>query len=213
MRQAATRRWIIGVVLAAFPDLGVGIGSTTGFFRGAFSAGPAGFGPGQRIGFGFGNRFGRPFGHGFGFGRFGGFPRFGFAAFTNPFTFGFHQPFFHPFVFPSGLRFSGGLADPDGFHFFAGPASGGFAFGRQWNSFSDPNGGWSYVERWKDQQPQPASGGSLADSLLLREGMDPEDVMKALGSPLKKIELGRREVWQYSGYSLLFEGGGLKEIR
>ena len=43
--------------------------------------------------------------------------------------------------------------------------------------------------------------------------MDEDQVVRAIGSPVQRVQLGGRTVWKYSGYSLLFEGGKLKEIR
>ncbi len=72
----------------------------------------------------------------------------------------------------------------------------------------------SFVQEWKDRPPrQIASQPRQAESILLSEGMDEEAIIKAIGSPLQKIKLDDREVWKYSGYSLLLEGGRLKEIR
>ena len=76
----------------------------------------------------------------------------------------------------------------------------------------------SFVEQWRDynplQQDQSESQKSnLTESILLAEGMTEEQVLGAVGSPIQKVTLGERTVWKYSGYSLLFEGGSLKEIR
>ncbi|MBI4457133.1 MAG: hypothetical protein HY644_14720 [Acidobacteria bacterium] len=71
-----------------------------------------------------------------------------------------------------------------------------------------------FVEEWKNRDPfVTGRGPDFRQSMLLSEGMEEEEVMKRLGSPSERIQLGEREVWKYSGYSLFFEGGKLKEIR
>ncbi|HXK60524.1 MAG TPA: hypothetical protein PLP42_11590 [Acidobacteriota bacterium] len=74
-----------------------------------------------------------------------------------------------------------------------------------------------FVEEWKDRDPVTAKGesqgSSLQESILLSEGMDEDQVVQAIGSPLQRVQLGERSVWKYSGYSLLFQNGKLKEIR
>jgi hypothetical protein len=50
-------------------------------------------------------------------------------------------------------------------------------------------------------------------SIRLAQGMSREEVIASVGSPSKKIQLGQKEIWEYTGYSLLFESGGLREIR
>jgi hypothetical protein len=71
-----------------------------------------------------------------------------------------------------------------------------------------------FVEEWKERPPQrSAAAVSTAESILLSKGMSEDQVVRAVGSPLQRIELGKKTVWRYSGYSLLFEGGALVEIR
>ena len=72
----------------------------------------------------------------------------------------------------------------------------------------------SFVEEWKNRTPEPqAQSTSHTESVLLSEGMSHEGVMEFLGSPIQRIRLGEREVWKYSGYSLVFETGKLQAIR
>ena len=72
----------------------------------------------------------------------------------------------------------------------------------------------SFVDQWKGRDPSiTGSPSDFTGSTLLSEGMKPENVIRHLGSPLQRIQLREREVWRYSGYSLLFEGGVLREIR
>jgi hypothetical protein len=71
----------------------------------------------------------------------------------------------------------------------------------------------SFVDAWKDRDPGLSSHGRLSDSILLEPGMSEAQVVKRLGTPLQKVQLAGREVWKYSGYSLLFERGSLVEIR
>ncbi|HEY2931503.1 MAG TPA: hypothetical protein VGK99_07130 [Acidobacteriota bacterium] len=71
-----------------------------------------------------------------------------------------------------------------------------------------------FVEEWKGREPiMKGPAPDLTQSTLLAEGMQEEEVVKRLGSPLQRIQLGERQVWKYSGFSLLFESGLLKEIR
>jgi len=82
---------------------------------------------------------------------------------------------------------------------------------------------WYFVSEWKDREPEVCGddldaevcGTSMdfSESILLSVGMTPEAVMQVLGSPIQRIRLAERELWQYSSYSLLFEFGRLKEIR
>lgn len=163
----------------------------------------------------------------FGHGRHGplalGRPGFGRGFFFSPFRFAplhfssFRQPFGGRFI-GRGNRFH----DSASFRFHAGPSGGipyyfdpGLGYG---TVVAGPDrGGWDwFVEEWGDQDPQQLEAdpaGSLSESLLLQEGMSPEEVMRVLGSPLQRIEMADRQVWKYSGYSLLFEGGALKEMR
>lgn len=71
-----------------------------------------------------------------------------------------------------------------------------------------------FVEAWADRAPSVVQTASrIEQSLILDRGMSEEEVVRALGSPLQKIQLEEREVWKYSSYSLLFESGALMEIR
>lgn len=141
---------------------------------------------------------------------------------------GFFFPGFH------GFGFHGALADPDsgfGQGFFGGgfgnfgSFGGGLGFGGSdlFSSFGSsyfggpsPSSSWDYVETWKDRPPAARRERNTAsNSLLLKEGMDEEAVLGKLGSPIQRIGLAGsgREIWQYSGYSVIFESGKLKEIR
>jgi hypothetical protein len=76
------------------------------------------------------------------------------------------------------------------------------------------DGSRAFVEQWVNRNPPSGSPGeSLSASPLLREGMSEEEVMGRLGSPLERNRIEEREVWKYSGYSLIFVGGKLKEWR
>ncbi|HSR51520.1 MAG TPA: hypothetical protein VLV83_11875 [Acidobacteriota bacterium] len=150
-------------------------------------------------------------------GFFFGSPFFGPGIFAGP----HFSVFPHRFLGTRVRLFSGPeLADPDGFHFRAGPRGGGFYdpyYGGYAWPYSVPSSTQSFVEEWKDRDPRPQEPDdrnfSFSESLLLEEGMSKEQVMGLLGSPLRRIRLGSREVWRYSGYSLVFEQGSLKEMR
>jgi hypothetical protein len=76
------------------------------------------------------------------------------------------------------------------------------------------DGSQVFVEQWVNRKPSSDSvGQSLSSSPLLREGMSEEEVMGRLGSPLERNRIEEREVWKYSGYSLVFVEGRLKEWR
>ena len=60
---------------------------------------------------------------------------------------------------------------------------------------------------------EPSSGEVAAETVRLTEGMGQQEVLESVGSPKRKILLGLREVWEYAGFSLLFESAVLKEIR
>lgn len=142
--------------------------------------------------------------------------------------FGSRFGLFPPFLFPgSHTRFI--VGDP----FFWG-RSGLTTFGNDFRGYSSSPypfvfGGWGYgtttpapsnyssarfAQEWSNQQPYRNDGAArITRSILLRDGMTDEQVMEKLGSPIERIQLENREVWKYSGYSLLFVGGKLKEIR
>ncbi len=164
-----------------------------------------------------------PFGHG-GHGFFGG--GFGRGFLSHPFHFvPLHFPFHQPFFFDGRARHGRGrhFAGPDSFRFHAGPAGGApFFFDSGYYNYNtlvvgSDRGGWDwFVEEWKDQDPrqeQQDPSDPLSESLLLQEGMSQDEVIRILGSPLQRVQLANREIWKYSGYSLLFEGGALKEMR
>lgn len=201
----------------AFVGLAVFLGLFCAVSAQLADPGPSRNGP---FSFSFHNSFGHGR-HGFlGGGRHGGFG-FGFGPFFVPQHFGFRTPF----VF--GGSFRGGrsqLADPDGFRFHAGPyADSSFFFdpfyGYNYSTVvgGTRHGGWDwFVEEWADKDPVPPeedSSSGLGQSLLLKEGMSQEEVIRALGSPIQRVGLGSKEIWKYSGYSLVFEDGVLKEMR
>lgn len=111
----------------------------------------------------------------------------------------------------------------DGGYFYGGyPALPGYGYYPMFDS-GDPYGAkpalydsQRFVDEWKDRDPAQLSESrkpSLSESILLKEGMSEEQVIQAVGAPLQKVQMGDRTVWKYSGYSLLFEGGTLKDIR
>jgi hypothetical protein len=120
-------------------------------------------------------------------------------------------------------------ARPQVFSLFSDPYWGSPYSGRYpyWSSYHQfPQFGYSadlynsqrFVDEWKNRDPQldaeySSGDGGLARSTVLAEGMTEEQVLGAVGSPLETVSMGTRSVWKYSGYSLLFEGGSLKEIR
>jgi hypothetical protein len=71
----------------------------------------------------------------------------------------------------------------------------------------------AFVQAWKDRVPPEVAGSGLSKSILLSKGMEEEEIVRVIGSPVQRIRLGEREVWKYSGYSLLLENGTLQDIR
>ncbi|RPJ58285.1 MAG: hypothetical protein EHM23_17990 [Acidobacteria bacterium] len=118
------------------------------------------------------------------------------------------NPYYSPYSYYSYYPY-GGYGSPYGMSFFGYP---GFDTGPAlYNSAR-------FVEEWKDRDPIAGAGSESQDSglqqsILLKDGMDEDQVVQAIGSPVQRVQLGERTVWKYSGYSLLFEGGKLKEIR
>jgi hypothetical protein len=118
---------------------------------------------------------------------------FGSPAFSRP------GPFFHN----------------RGFHrpgsFLAGPPWLYFQTTENWGQF---DGASTFVNQWEHQDPiSRAAHDSLSQSMLLKPGMAPDEVMQLLGSPLSRDRFEQREIWRYSGYSLIFEAQRLKGLR
>ncbi len=83
-----------------------------------------------------------------------------------------------------------------------------------WNYTDQPTDTDRFVESWKDHDPfENRATSGFSNSGLLQEGMSEEEVVQAVGSPAERFRLGPRETWKYSGYSLVFEQGALKQIR
>ena len=71
-----------------------------------------------------------------------------------------------------------------------------------------------FVDQWKDRKPAPAlQSAHPVQSLLLSEGMSEEEVVRRIGMPIERTRSVERELWQYSGYALVFEVGRLRGIR
>jgi hypothetical protein len=120
--------------------------------------------------------------------------------------------------FRSGPFFFGGLSvNPRTPRFgrFAGyPASlAGYGFYDLPTNSENPLPNY-FIEQWADRNPfAPTTSSNLSGSQLLVEGMNEEEVMKALGTPVERISLGETQVWKYSGFSVRFQAGKLKELR
>jgi hypothetical protein len=97
-----------------------------------------------------------------------------------------------PFVFHSGPQYCGWIGLP-GFGWF------GCGLG-------------PYPETMR-AAPGVDSPSTTPTSVRLEEGMSQNRVLDAVGPPSRKVLLGLKEIWEYKGYSLLFESGTLKEIR
>lgn len=113
-------------------------------------------------------------------------------VFGNPRGDAIRQTRSTPFLFHSGRPFVGGL---------------GFGSGdRKYSSNF-------FIERWKDYKPTNNMNERETRSILLEPELSEEAVMRILGSPIERIRLADKEIWKYSGYSLVFVSGSLKEIR
>ena len=106
------------------------------------------------------------------------------------------------------------------FHQRGGPGPVGYGFHGgsfltwPWNYTDQPTDTDLFVESWKDQDPfENRASSGFSQSALLQEGMNEEEVVRAVGSPAEKFRLGPSETWKYSSYSLVFEQGALKQIR
>ena len=71
----------------------------------------------------------------------------------------------------------------------------------------------NFVQEWKNKDPAEKGGSDLEDSPLLSRGMTEEEVVFALGTPLRRIRFEGREIWKYSSFSLVFDNGVLTELR
>jgi hypothetical protein len=102
---------------------------------------------------------------------------------------------------------------------FAHPAGSPYYWGHYGSFPPQPAYGYptvhdmAFVQEWKNRPPPQVAGTGLSQSILLSEGMNEEEIVGAIGTPLQRIKLGEREVWRYSGYSLLLENGALQDIR
>ncbi len=129
------------------------------------------------------------------------------AGLGNDFSYGGYPYYYSPYSYYSNYPYGGG--SPYGMQFFG--YQGFEARPALYNSAR-------FVEEWKDRDPIAGRGSesqdsALQQSILLKDGMDEDQVVQAIGSPIQRVQLGERTVWKYSGYSLLFEGGKLREIR
>lgn len=115
----------------------------------------------------------------------------------------------------SFFRHGRGLADP-------GPPGGLLTRYDRWAAWyrgppERSNRTSAFVRAWGGESPRPladTSGfGNLSDSLLLSEGMTPDEVVARIGAPTERRLEGEREVWKYSSFWLLFENGRLSGIR
>src|SRR5262245_13270811 len=79
---------------------------------------------------------------------------------------------------------------------------------------SESNGVKSFIEQWGNRSPF-ASGPSstLSSSSLLSPGMNEEEVIRLLGSPIEKISSGEVQIWKYSGFSLRFKDDKLEGLQ
>lgn len=59
------------------------------------------------------------------------------------------------------------------------------------------------------------SAGSSADTAdaTIHPGMTPDEVTKALGDPLKKVNFGTKSMWTYKGMQVVFESGKVTDVK
>ena len=83
-----------------------------------------------------------------------------------------------------------------------------------WNAREEVSSSDRFVEEWKDRETFPEEAWlDLSASPLLSEGMTAEEVALAVGTPLQRSQLGAKQVWKYSSFSLLLQNGRLKGVR
>lgn len=68
----------------------------------------------------------------------------------------------------------------------------------------------AFVLRWKDGAPGFKTVLSFGGTAKLKEGMKEDEVAEVVGVPLQRWHEGEREIWKYSAFRLVFEGGRLK---
>jgi hypothetical protein len=80
---------------------------------------------------------------------------------------------------------------------------------RQENLYSSDK----FVQEWKDRAPVKKEASGLEDSPILSPGMNEDEVVFVLGTPLQRIRFEGKEIWKYSSFSLVFDNGKLTELR
>ncbi len=65
-----------------------------------------------------------------------------------------------------------------------------------------------------DQSHSPASAASPTPSAkIINPGMSPEEVIKAIGEPLKKVAFGPKALWTYKGLQVVFEDSKVTDVK
>jgi hypothetical protein len=59
----------------------------------------------------------------------------------------------------------------------------------------------------------PSAGSSDTADATIHPGMTPDDVIKALGEPQKKVNFGTKSMWAYKGMQVVFESGKVTDVK
>jgi len=63
-----------------------------------------------------------------------------------------------------------------------------------------------------DAPPSAAPSGDTPDATI-HPGMTSDEVTKALGDPLKKVNFGTKSMWTYKGMQVVFESGKVTDVK
>ena len=195
--KRAKQAWCPGIAVLGLLPIFVGgaVGEPQGmrFSPGAKGTSGYRFQQGSRVGGFWGGKSGRPF--------FFGARQRAFSRFGSP-----RRDLAQPDGYPPTLR-------SRGFAPYGGWLGGGWlAPPTQLSSRSD-----RFVSEWIAKEPvsaEPESAFSdLSQSLLLKQGMNENEVVLSVGSPITRTASRSHEIWTFSSFDLLFAEGRLQGIR
>lgn len=62
-------------------------------------------------------------------------------------------------------------------------------------------------------QPAAPAAPAKSEEASINPGMTPEEVLKAMGEPEKKVTFGKRSLWNYRGMQVVFEDGKVTDVK
>lgn len=62
-------------------------------------------------------------------------------------------------------------------------------------------------------QPAAPAAPAKSEEASITLGMTPEEVLKAMGEPEKKVTFGKRSLWNYRGMQVVFEDGKVTDVK